>query len=588
MQMGRKTTYVSHLFLVGALVAVALAPSAAEGQQPRRSPTPMQQPRVDPLTATIQGRVTTADTGAPVRRAEVRAIDNAYTRLATTDGDGRYELRDLPAGQYRLHVSKSGFVPLEYGQRRPFETPLRVTLKEGDRATANMALPRGAAIAGRVIDEAGEPMAGARVQAFRARMIEGQRRLLPVGASDVSDDTGAFRVHGLPPGEYYVAATPPELRLPEVPRGALPGEMPPGANMGRIGTRTAAYYPGTANIQEALRIGVGVGGEARADMQLGATGAVTVSGLVLTSSGAPGADAMLSLRSELMSMGASAPPSGFMVTGHAGPDGTFELRGVPPGPYALHVSTGPMNLGTIETPRGLMPIASGEMAELAVNVGTADVTGLAVTTGPGNAIETTLVADVGVTRPLPRGVTVDVRGGSAAGVHMVMRDANADVSRHLTSGAVYLQVNGLPEDWTVKAMMLDGVDVIDRAIDSRRGTASVRVVLTDRVTEVTGMVPLPAAAGDNPSTHSVVVFPADPAKWTYPSRFVRTVRTDAQGTFRLTGLPGDERYLAVAVDYLEDGEETDPEFLERIESRASPFTLGDAERKTITVPLVQR
>ena len=76
---------------------------------------------IDPLTATISGRVTT-ETGGPIRRAEVRATSNGgLTRFATTDPEGRFVVRDLPAGAFTLHISKSGFVPLYFGQRRPFE-----------------------------------------------------------------------------------------------------------------------------------------------------------------------------------------------------------------------------------------------------------------------------------------------------------------------------------------------------------------------------------------------------------------------------------------------------------------------------------
>ncbi|MNC88369.1 hypothetical protein D3C83_41770 [compost metagenome] len=84
-----------------------------------------------------------------------------------------------------------------------------------------------------------------------------------------------------------------------------------------------------------------------------------------------------------------------------------------------------------------------------------------------------------------------------------------------------------------------------------------------------------------------MIFPDDATKWTYPSRYVRSVRTDEQGTFRITGLPP-ERYLAVAVDFAEDGEWTDAEFLERIRPEATSFSLADAERRTLELRLVRR
>jgi hypothetical protein len=66
------------------------------------------------------------------------------------------------------------------------------------------------------------------------------------------------------------------------------------------------------------------------------------------------------------------------------------------------------------------------------------------------------------------------------------------------------------------------------------------------------------------------------------------VRTDAQGKFSIARLPPDERYLAVAVDYLEEEEHFDPEFLESMRAKAVRLSLGDGERRSIALPLVAR
>ena len=174
--------------LVALVMLVALADSVI-AQAPRD-----RSQRIDPLTSSINGRVTTADTGSPVRGAEVRlSIDGRFSRLVTTNGEGRFDIRNLPAGEYRLTVSKSGFITLEYGQQRPFETASTITIGEGQSATGNVALLRGGAIFGRVLDEFGDPSVGTRVQVLRNRAEDGGRRLMPVGVADQTDDTGAFR-----------------------------------------------------------------------------------------------------------------------------------------------------------------------------------------------------------------------------------------------------------------------------------------------------------------------------------------------------------------------------------------------------------
>ena len=73
--------------------------------------------------------------------------------------------------------------------------------------TADIPLTRGGAISGRIYDASGDSVAGLQVRVYRATMEQGARRLKAVGAADLTDDTGAFRVYGLPPGDYYVAAS---------------------------------------------------------------------------------------------------------------------------------------------------------------------------------------------------------------------------------------------------------------------------------------------------------------------------------------------------------------------------------------------
>jgi hypothetical protein len=88
-------------------------------------------------TAVIRG-IVTSDTGTPVRRAQVRANVGGQpgARTTATDVDGRFELRDLPAGRWTLSASKPGFVTQRYGQRRPFETVQPIELADGQKMEA--------------------------------------------------------------------------------------------------------------------------------------------------------------------------------------------------------------------------------------------------------------------------------------------------------------------------------------------------------------------------------------------------------------------------------------------------------------------
>ena len=217
-----------------------------------------------------------------------------------------------------MTVSRTGFTSLIFGQRRPLETPTPINLSEGESFTANLALTRGGAIHGRVIDEFGEPIAGTRVQVLRSRMVRGQRRLQGMGPGDQTDDTGEFRVYGLPPGDYYVTAS--------TGSGDSVRRDPP------------IYYPGTPSFAEAQAINLAVGTEASADFQIQPFRNARVSGIVFNASGAP-VQAMVQLASEVVGMGPAferaGDPRAFTLIADSGPDGRFTIDNVPPGPYML-------------------------------------------------------------------------------------------------------------------------------------------------------------------------------------------------------------------------------------------------------------
>ena len=180
---------------------IQIGPGGAEGIQ---FPGPGRQLKTG--TGRIKGRLATADTGTPVRRAQVRISGpDIMPKTAVTDSNGRYEFRDLPAGRFNINATKAGFVTVNYGQTRPFETGKAIDLGEAQvMDKADITMPRGSAISGRIVDEFGEPLADAQVSAMRSAWSNGKRRLQPAGRTAQTNDLGQYRIYGLPPGEYYV------------------------------------------------------------------------------------------------------------------------------------------------------------------------------------------------------------------------------------------------------------------------------------------------------------------------------------------------------------------------------------------------
>ena len=126
--------------------------------------------------------------------------------------------------------------------------------------------------------------------------------------------------------------------------------------------------------------------------------------------------------------------------------------------------------------------------------------------------------------------------------------------------------------------------MIDTGLEVAPGAevADVEVLLTKRTTEVSGTVQ--DAKGAAVSDYAVVVFATDSQLWGYTSRYVRVGRADQTGRFMIAGLPAGS-YTAVALDYLESGQESDPEFLERLKSLGTALRLGEDEKKALTLKI---
>jgi hypothetical protein len=403
-----------------------------------------------------------------------------------------------------------------------------------------------------------------------------------MGAGDQTDDTGAYRLYGLAPGDYFVAASVGEVN-------AVRRDPP-------------IYYPGTPSVAEAQAIAVAAGSEVAADFQLAPIQNARVSGVVLNSTGAP-VEAQVGLVSEVVG-NRPVTEANILVecrcglSANSAPDGTFTIENVPPGPYTLTAS------GRIRPPEPISPDGRQvdpaqfkafleqartlvpETASIPVVVSGADIPDVTLVTRAGGVLIAQFEADDGVSRALPASLSASVQHVGAAGsMSVMMNDRNQGNFRFAgMSGPFHLDVR-LPQGWALSKILVDGDDLTDEPIDLKGRNASARILVTDRITTVTGQVQF---RDDTDTGYSVVVFPDDEDKWTYPSRYVRTARTDDRGRFQIAGLPPDQRYLALALDYLEDGEEQDPQFLERIRGRATSFSLGAGARQSLQLDPITR
>ena len=494
----------------------------------------------------------------------VNAPDVREGRVATTDQQGRFEIKELPAGRYTMTASKGGFVSLQYGQRRPTESGTPIEL--GDAQTMEkivIALPRGSVLGGRITDEFGEPVANASVSAWRYAYQGGARRMIPAGqnARDTTDDQGHFRLFGLPPGDYYVSATL---------RSGGPEVTDP---MGELSGYSATYFPGTPNVAEATRIALGVSQEnIGISFGLIATRLVRVSGQVLMSDGAAATNGMV----VLVPANTSGRPGIAMQQGGAGNrldrNGAFRITNVAPGRYQVQARAGGREF---------------ELSRLDLSVGTDDVEGLTLVTAAGAVVTGLVVSDTG--EPFDfraQQLQIASRPGSpdaqamGAGAGMAGARVGDDWSftlRNITD-AVIVRASP-PQGWAMKSVFINGQEITDTPTEFPAGqtVSGMQIVLTKKITSLTGQVT--DAKGNPVLDATVVVFPGNEKLWTYQSRFIKAARPDQEGKYRVSGLPGAESYLVVALQGLEDGQAGDPEFLATIKDLATKLQLGEGESK---------
>jgi hypothetical protein len=279
----------------------------------------------------IAGRVVDAGSQAPVAGARVaifRIVEVPHGAFgedqqhALTNSTGEFAFRVSKPGRYRIDVEKSGFAP----SLDPFDAKT-FDLGEGQSISGlQIALERGAVVAGGVRDRQGEPLPEMMVCAMRR--VPAARRMgmetIQSGTGQ-TNDLGEFRIANLPAGEYLIVAV-------HQPRSAFGPSLPSGVDAAAAPT----YYPGTTDRRTAHIISVGIGKTvAGLWFPIVSVPAFTVSGIVVDRAGAPVSRAMVTLMSSAF---LEIFPGPMMMM--ADEDGAFQIGGVIAGTYHVSATSG--------------------------------------------------------------------------------------------------------------------------------------------------------------------------------------------------------------------------------------------------------
>lgn len=495
-------------------------------------------------TGAIQGIVTENTTGRVLDSVEVWLEDaepaqrdpleppnrqaEEFPFVTLTGPDGRFLLEQIPPGEYRMFAGGEDLLQQEYGQRSP-ELPGRVVqLRAGEELNLDFRMLGTGTISGRVVDEAGEPVPGIPVYAevfqFRvgkhvrvdlSRLRFGSARRVPsitpeMGYS-VTDEDGAYRIAGLPPGDYDVVVR--YQAGEEAREGFAPiVERDPVAPV---------YYPDALKVDDAVAVAVAGGEVSGIDVQWRAIPPVAVRGEVF---GYDGGEGPLLLT---VATPDGVPVLPLMAAPPVDPDGRFELL-LPPFQSYLLTAT------TTRTPYyGIVRIDVSDSDQEDIDIALlppASLSGQIVYAGPPGNVP-----------PDFSRLTVRLQNGAerlSAGAQFSLSVVRpSGLFPYLTVPRVNglkLFVGGLPEGYYIESAVAGGVDLLTDGLDlSEEIPGNLTIRLSSGTGEISGTVV--DGRGTAYDGARVTLVPGG----VYRNRYDRykAAFTDADGRFRLDDVP---------------------------------------------------
>jgi hypothetical protein len=601
----------------------------------------------------IVGRVVDAAGGQPVPDAQVTVMMRAAQPRAGgpgggslrlfTGADGRFVVRDLPAGNVMISVQAPGYLNGNYGQTAPGLAAARpvVISAETRVVEAVVRLWKHAVVTGTVTDEANEPAINITVQALRRSFANGRPRY-GFGGTGRTDDRGVYRIAALAPGDYVVVVPQTQMTMPAAVLdaamnsllggelmsasvvGAAAAGMGSGGGVGlRVGDslissssgaspvisgdgRMAAYvtqfYPSAATSGDAGVVVLG-SGEIRngIDIRMPLLPTVKISGTVNGPDGPlPG------LQIRLLPAGAAltADSVSEVARGTTAVDGSFVMLGVPVGSYVakvLKTPPPPMPASIANNPQ-LQAMLAGRFggpgtpsdaltlfADVPVSA-ERDVEGLVITLSTGATVSGRVDFIGSAAVPPTTGLTVALQ--SAMGQPLPVQPARVGddgtfVTAGYPTGQYFLNLAGRLPGWFIKSAMVNGVDALDQPFElNAENIGNVVITVTDRQTAVSGTVTGGGGAGVE---GTVIIFPAAYREWIargMPQRVLRNVRAQPSGAFSLMGLPPRD-YLMVAVTDADIPDLQNPTVYDALARAATSVTLIEGDTRSVSLKLAQ-
>jgi uncharacterized surface anchored protein len=540
----------------------------------------------------------------------IRTANSVASRQSvTTESDGKFRFENLKPGNYQMTASSPGYAPSEYGQRGPNGHGINFTLKAGQKMqNVGLTMTPEGSITGRVVDSNGDPLSRALVQAQKLVYQENGRSLLTVEAIP-TDDRGDYRLYWLPPGKYYISATPSDdssrtmqlgrggstpIVLPQAfnqlitiyggdPRlglsvpGTVPGVKVTSSTLsnGEVieeGT-VPVYYPSAYDTTKATPVDVRSG-----EITGGVNITVTTSRvfrirgtMVDAATGRPLTTATINLVSHNGPLISQAVPV-LQTVNTAG----FEISGVVPGSYTLYATAGNAG-GQLGSGVSLVDVSSTNIDNVIIPVSPPTlISGKVVIEGALPAPAPNAGARLPISirfEPLNPGIPINNIGIGPDGKLTAVAPLPGDYRVFVTGGS------GL----VPKSILLDGKDVQTEGIHIGGATSgSMEIVLTSKGGRIEGNV---MAERQHVPNATVVLMPTFALR--QQSNLYQTVQTNSEGHYSIDNIPPGV-YKLFAWDDVPDRAWFDAEFMRDFESQGREITIHESAMETLDVPIIPR
>lgn len=532
---------------------------------PAISPPPTTEPPEAEAPGTIQGTVLNGATGQPLRRAQVllKPADPKGTALyQTSDESGTFLFPKVSPGRYTITVEREGFLPLSAGRIGDYKMPPMFSVSSGQTISSFIyRLTPSGVISGKVKFDDAEPAVDVTIQLYRSYYERG-RHGYAAAASTRTNDRGEYRVHGLEPGAYYVAAlyqAPPRPAGAEeqTRRDALGNPLPELSY-------AVTFFPEVQEMSDAVPVKIAPGDEvAGIDIFLTLVHTVRVRGRVVSA----GKGGVIASPSVTLRMNDSDNTASVSSPIHVAidKDRNFEIQGVTAGPYLLMASGAEDGVPLT----GRVPI----------NVGDADVATADVVLGAGSLWTGKIHVDDDDST-LPAGLTISLQPRrSTASPSQAKVSENGEFSVAFVPDETYdLYVLNGPDNSYLKSVRIANSERLSQGLEASADDAP--PPLDVRIGSQGGQVVGRAVTADPKvvaSGATVVLIPDPPAGRV---QAYQTAHADEYGNFLLRGLPPG-KYVLVAWLDSPPCDVYDPEDLAACQAQGSSLTIGEAEQQSV-------